>query len=610
MMRKIRKRMGIFLWLMIGAFVALIFFEWGMNYTDVASSQRGIIGSVNGTDVRYADFQKMYYNQTQQLQRQKGGESLTDLEYERISDEIWTQLTEEMVLKEYLDKAGIVASDSEIVFYLKTSPPDFLQQSPTFQTDGRFDPTKYTQALNNPAYAKEWTQIEQMLRIQLPFSKLEGIIRNSALVTESEIKTEYIEKHTKLNGQFLFFDPASYPSESITISDSDIKSYYEDHKNEYRTKASAKLKYVTFPIAATPEDTQGVLETLKDVQTKLAAGDDFSELAQVYSEDVFSARQGGSLGWFTKGRMLKPFEDACFAAKPGEITEPVQTIYGYHIIKVDEKRLAKAGDGTDQDSILASHILIKMEPSPNTISNVNEKALAFFDYAGETSFDHAFDFYQKDYELDRDTTTDFTNNQQGFLPGFSDPLRRVVRFAFSAEPGTMSSLQRTKSAFYVFELLSRTPDGYKPINKVKNQISETLKKEKQKEMALLDAEKVRKLGNSLNEIEKIDPSRKVSPLSDYTIVRSLPGVGRDLIVNGALLNLPVGELSQPIMGSRGVYLIQLASRTPFNEPDYKAQRRSLKQTILRRKQQSAYQLWITSIKERSEVDDNRLEFKL
>ena len=244
MMRKIRKRMGVLLWIMIGAFVALIFFEWGMNYTDIASAQRGIIGKVNGVDVRFGDFQNLYFNQTQQMQKQKGGESLSDIEYERISDNIWTQITEEMILRSYIEESGIMVSDSEIVYYIKTSPPDFLQNSPTFQTDGKFDATKYAQALNNPAYAKEWTQIELMLRIQLPFSKLEGIIRNSSLVTEAEIKADYLEKNTKINGRFVYFNPSSYGNQSIEVSDDEVLKNYgirSDDKKRSRVPDRKKI---------------------------------------------------------------------------------------------------------------------------------------------------------------------------------------------------------------------------------------------------------------------------------------------------------------------------------------------------------------------------------
>ena len=139
MMTKIREKTHILLYVLIFCFIALIVIEWGANYSDTARAQRGVIGKIDGDDVRYADFQTVYFSQIQQMQQQKDGETLSESEMEMISDQIWNQMVEETLLRNFIKKNEITVGDSEVVFHLRNNPPDFLKQSPSFQTDGNFD---------------------------------------------------------------------------------------------------------------------------------------------------------------------------------------------------------------------------------------------------------------------------------------------------------------------------------------------------------------------------------------------------------------------------------------------------------------------------------------
>ena len=128
--------------------------------------------------------------------------------------------------------------------------------------------------------------------------------------------------------------------DKVTVSEDEMKSYYDSHKDEFTTPESVHVRHILIKVDkdASEEDKQKAREKAEDLLAKIKAGEDFEKVASEFSDDTTTKSKGGDLGFITKGRVVKQFEDAAFALKPGEVSGVIETAFGYHIIKVDEKK--------------------------------------------------------------------------------------------------------------------------------------------------------------------------------------------------------------------------------------------------------------------------------
>ncbi len=611
LMTKIRERLHIVLYLLVFFFIALIVVEWGANYSDIARSKRGVVGKVAGQDIRYADFNAAVYNQSQMIQQQRGGEALNEAEMDNISEQIWDQIVEQQLLALLIKETSLTASDSEVVYHLRFNPPDFLRQNPSFQTDGQFDQVKYQQALNNPQYAKAWADVENALRTQLPYAKVQALIESTVRVTESELRQEYARRSLGVSGRMVFFSPAAIPADQVQVSDDDLQSYYDSHQDDFKLAENARLVYVAFADQPTAADSAEFFEKLKDIRKQVDEGRDFAEVAKIYSEEPGAADRGGDLGWFGRNQMVKEFEEPCFGAKAGEIVGPIETQFGYHIIKVEETKFQpKKKDGPDLDSVKARHILVRLTASNNTIETARENATAFHEEARTNGWETALSKYGPRFGLKADTTVEITNNDFGMIAGFPDRLRPALRFAFSNDAGAISRQYRTSLGFTIFSILQRTPAGVQPLENIRERVRNLVMDEKRKDLAFAKAQGIRSNIQALEDIRRIDTTLVISEISGLTSGGSIPGVGRDTKLNGQLFGLTVGALSQALKGARGAYLVELSRRDEFKEQLYQDSRGQLKQQLLTSKRQRAYREWLERMKKSADIEDFRADFNL
>ncbi len=352
-----------------------------------------------------------------------------------------------------------------------------------------------------------------------------------------------------------------------------------------------KVRHILINVVPGP-DSAKALETTNSLLKRLRAGEDFATLAQQYSQDNGSAQQGGDLGWAKKGMFVKPFEDAMYRTPVGQITGPVRTQFGWHIIKVE---------GKTKREVKILPLTLKIKPSNETIDAVYQRAQDFAAIARDEGFERAAE--NSKYEVRE--TPEFT--KAGFIPGIG-MHDGIVNFAFNNSVGTISEPMSMRQAYIICKVSFVRDEGLRPFDEVKPMIQSIALHKKKMEYIYSQVEQFYKsltpatdlltAAASLNNVV----AQKTGPFkpSGYPAP-----VGRDLKFIGTSLALNVGEISKPVEGTRGYYIIKLTSKTPFDTAQYKAQYKQLHDALLKEKRTAFFNQWLVALKEKAKIVDNR-----
>lgn len=596
-MTKLREMTFIFIWILVIAFVALMVFEWGMDITGI-KGRSNIVGKIEGNKITIQDFQQAIQNLYIQEKEQTGSEP-DETRMAQIRDQVWEQYIQRVLYSHEINKRKIKATDQEIFLYITENPqalPPVISQNPNFMTDGVFDMTKYKEALQNPQI--DWTPIENYIREVLPFQKLQEIVTASVLVTEPEIKEDYIEKNQKANIRYLSVPLSSFAKDTIKVSDEEIKNYYINHKEDYKVVEKRKINYVVFSTNPSSADSQKVIQLAKDIKAEIEAGEDFAELADEFSEDPSVKNNHGDLGFFERDRMVKEFSDAAFSANPGEIIGPVKTNFGVHIIKIHEKKLE---DG--EEMVHASHILFKFYASALTIEDALNSANDFAEIAKDEGFKITADRLK--YNVKQ--STEFIKST--YIPGLGQ-LPSANEWAFKAKRNAISNVYRTAQGYIVFELAEVLPEGFQPLNEVEDNCKNKVQMEKQKNLAreyALNLQEKLNNGLSFEEITVNDTLNKVKLDTVYNISKTLtiPQIGRSPEITAEAFSLEFNKTSSLLESNRGFYFIQVIERSDFDEEEYQKQRNIIRTRLINQKSQRIFNAWYEQLKEKAKIEDNR-----
>ncbi len=594
-MKRMREHTKGFLVFLVLAFVGTIIFSWGMDVTGIRHKPN-IVGEVAGQEIQIQQFYKVLQNRIDNY-RQQTKKDLTDAEMKQLQNQTWESMVQQVLLGKEIKKLGITVTNQEIIYSLKNNPPPELLQNQSFQTDGKFDSKKYYQAMENPQNDQFWMGVEQYLRNYLPYQKLQDIISSSVIVSNEEVRWQFIKKNLKAKIDYIFFNPLKFLKDNIPVSKEEIASYYKSHKEDYREPETRKIKYAVFPIKITASDTAATYAEAERLIKRLKKGASFAELAATFSDDPGSAQKGGELGYFGKGVMLKPFEKAAFSAKVGAIVGPVKTSFGLHIIQVEARKREKG-----KLKIKARHILIKFEPSDDTKDNIKAKASYFASIAKEVGFDKA---------AGQDTTILIKESpffrRGGFIPGIGFN-QDMAKFVFKNKTHAVSKNPfEINQQDIVVEVAAIKKAHIKPLKEVTNRIKGILISEKRKEKAgqwaALERAKMRKPEDFKLVAEK--DSLKIEEAGPFNMVDFAAGIGNDPNLKGAAFRLKVNEISQPIKTIKGYYLIKLLEKTKFDENQFALQKDAIRRQLLLKKRQQAFTEWYNQLKEAANIKDYR-----
>lgn len=597
MMTKLRDMTFIMLWILVIAFVGMMVLQWGADITGSAG-RTNVVGNIEGQKITIEEFEKALA-QARDLETQNTGKSPDFDRSKAIQNEVWESYVQRILLGREIEKYNIKVTDREVALFILNNPLQELQQNPNFQTDGKFDMKKYQEAVLNPQNAQAWLGVEKYIKQSLPYQKLQELITASAIVTEEEIKYDFMQKNMEAKIEYLNIPISAYSSIKIEVSDKEIKDYYEENKEkDFKVEETRKINYIFFSTNPSSEDSARAYDLAKDVLKQAKSGEDFSKLADQYSEDPSVQNNHGDLGYFDKSAMVPEFSEAVFSAKPGQIVGPVKTNFGLHIIKVGDRKME---DGIEKAQ--ASHILISFTASGKTVDEASTNAESFKETADERGFQIAAD--QLGFEVKQ--TTPFA--KKNYIPGLG-VLPAAVDWVFDNDLNDVSNVYRVNQGNAVFQISEIQPGGYRPLEDVKDLCRNRLEQEKRKAMAKNYAEQLQSKINSnvsLKQIASQDTSKKVLyDTTDYFKYNiSIPKIGRAASITASAFSLPINEVSKILESPRGYYFIRVLDRTGFDKEQYTKEHDSIKRQLLSRKQQQIFNQWYNQLKEKADIEDNR-----
>ncbi|MGH7466145.1 MAG: SurA N-terminal domain-containing protein, partial [Longimicrobiales bacterium] len=263
------------------AFVALMVFEWGMDMTGRSSSPvAGDIGRVNGERISYEEWLAVYRNIYQQQQSAIDG-PITSAMTRQIEDAAWDQIVTQRLLQQELDRRGIRVSDDEIRDAARLAPPPELQNAPAFQTDGEFDISKYHQFLAQPQDPAFLLQLEAYYRDVIPRSKLFFQTSAGLYVTDGQLWRMYRDANETATVEYVAFDPNSLvPDNQVTVTDEQVREYYNEHRDEFVRPAQVTVRYVSLNRAPPAVDSLAAREHAAELRAAAAAGEPFEQVAE------------------------------------------------------------------------------------------------------------------------------------------------------------------------------------------------------------------------------------------------------------------------------------------------------------------------------------------
>lgn len=560
------------------------------------------VGSVNGDDITYVEWQ----NAAQQLaqgEEARTGRALGADDMQRMEDQAFEQLVTERLLRQELRHRGIDVTDDEIRQAAQYSPPPQFLQSPELQTDGRFDPEKYQRFLSSPAAKAQGIlyQLELYYRQEIPRQKLFERIANDVYVTDAELWRGWQDTHDSVQVAFVALPASELPDSAVKVSDAEVKAFYDKHRSGFTRPGRAVISLVSLPRVVGPADSAAALARAEQVRQEVVGGASFADVAKRESADSASAVDGGLLGTNTlEGfNFIPEFTTAARSLATGQISAPVLSPFGYHIIKVDERK---------GDTLTLRHILIPIHQSDSSAVATDRRADSLANAVANSDRPARFDSVAKSMGL---PVTQHTVLQGNSLIVDGRYVPDVSSWAFGgALPGESSDLISSDDGYYVARLDSLEHGGIPALPVVRDAIRAQLAREKKVQLLLPRAKELSASAAS-STLESAAQSMGL-PLREtemFTRVSGAPGLGSASKAVGAAFGLPVGAVSAPIATDDAAIVLRVDRRVSADSAAWVAQKPLQRRQVEIGFQRQRVQQFLANLREQANVKDRRAEVR-
>lgn len=624
------------LWLIVFAFVGTIFYSWGMGGR--FEGRTGVLGTVNGEEISLAEYDRSFDNLVNfyrdQFQSQFSEDMVERLDLKNSALEA---IIQKKILLMEAEKQNIRVSDAELA--------DRLLSNPNFQKDNRFSRSMYERFLTfNRMSAQEFEKNQRQL---LLMEKVEGFIKDNTHVSDAEVRSAWKKENRKIKIKYAEFAKDYYQSQ-ITPTDQQLQEYYEAHKREFEIPTQIKVQYVKLTPDEVRDDIQIYEEDIKDYYENNKAdyfiekqykarhilfraegnflpdadipADDkekklneaeakakaraeeilkklkgenasFALMAKKHSDDTMSGENGGDLGQFPKGTMVPEFEAALEAMKPGDISGPVKTPFGYHIIKLEEVQEQRV---KPLDEVKAD--IVEKLKGMKARQRIRRIAKKIFSAAQKND-----DLAQAAVEYDRSVkTTDFFSAQEHDLPDIGT-IPEFYNTAFTLQDNIVSAPVNTFEASFLIKVIERKPPFIPELEAVRDEVKEAFMEQRHLEVTRAKFEILGKQIRNNPELGKVAEANALSVEETpyFSQVDSIPGVGDIKSIKNTIFQLKPGQTATG-ESPRSFYLIKVVDLQEPDEPE-KDELRETYQRLKKEKANIVFRNWLEQAKAEARI---------
>ncbi|EPR44433.1 PpiC-type peptidyl-prolyl cis-trans isomerase [Desulfovibrio sp. X2] len=602
--------------------IILVFVFWGVG--SMTKGKTSAMAYVNGNPISFAQYKRQYEGDMQRLKEQfheVTDETLKQIDFKR---QVLDQLIDQSLLDQAAKQAGVTVSDAEV--------RDAIASIKAFHgANGRFDPDLYRRVL----LAQKMTpgEFEDSFRRNVTAQKMLSHLATTAVVSEAEAKDIFTFAREEAKADYVAFPLDAY-LDKIQVTDEEAQAYYKKNEARYQAPAMAQLAYLEFTPEAlakpdevteaeakayydahqsefhqdamvrarhilikVPENAPAdvaakALKKIEDIRAHIKSPKDFAAAAQKYSEGP-SAKVGGDLGWFSRGSMVKPFEDAAFALKPGEISEPVRTSFGYHLILVEEKK--PEGVPPLKDVIQDVDRKVAEDKASGKVSDLLDEALA------RAASGQKLDAIAKSLNIPLHTTKPFSQDEPP--EELSSLAQADVNTIFGLKQDEVYTTPLAVEGGYVLVQRTLARDAaIRPFKEVRDQVVAQVRQEGALKLAQTAAKAV------LAELQKTgslpaDVKARVHTTQPFTRQGLIPGMGTNEKLAQAVFSAPKDSwLPEAFTVPGGVLIVRRAELIEPSDADWQKSRGFFLQTLRQRKAEQLITAVVAELRSKAKIE--------
>ena len=627
MLDSMRRHIGWLKWslgLVILAFAFLYIPDLSNSTPQLTGALTDVVATVGEREITVGEFRTVYLRQLRSYQAQSGGEITAEiLRSMGLDRQILQQMIDEYAALQEAERLGVTVTDKEI--------RDRIVSFPAFQQNGQFvGEQAYVQSLRLQSPPMTPAQFEEDIRRSLMLERLQAAVTDWITVTDEDLRREHVRRSETISVSAISFRADDF-REGIEATDADVAALFAQNAVDYTVPEKRQLRFVLINVAALKEsftpsddDVQGyygyntdrytepvtlrashiLLRTegkdLPEVQTQAEAivaeargGADFAELARQYSEDDGTKELGGDLGPISPGQMVPEFEGAAYALDQGEISDPVSSMFGVHIIKATEKT-----GGTTQplNEVRESIVdLLKQESADARASALAEAMAA---------------------EITTAADMDDAARRRGLEPqvtGFVSPGEPILGLGFSSEvtarafqlgQGQVAGPIQTPTGPAFVTVVGIQDPSIPPLEEVEARVRDDVIRKKAFAAAQARAAEVATLLQTADDFTQAAETEELEVSTSDAIARgaAVPGVGLNAAVEAVAFSLSAGQTSDPVLTGNSAVILHVHERQEATAADFQATRETLRNDMIAEQRGQFYAAYMQHVKARIGTD--------